>query len=260
MIASSFKREFIISSYELDPRGCARLTTMANYFQEIAYHHANDLGFGYEAMTTRHTMWLLSRLRIRMMRYPEWNERIRVETWPSGVDKLFAVRDFRVTDHSGREVGLASSCWLIVDLDSHRPLRPMGELERYASIVYGPPVFGSYPEKINLHNRLLEQDRHRVKFSDLDIVGHVNNVKYIEWSIDAAIREIGRGTEIGELEINYLQEARLGDEVLISGEVCQGELPNPCYFLASRYGDGKEVFRAKLSLKPNGKRPEVYNA
>lgn len=243
----------MVSSYELDPRGHARLTTIANYFQEIAYHHANDLGFGYEAMKTRHTMWLLSRLRIKMLRYPVWNEEITVETWPSGVDKLFAVRDFRVTDHSGMEVGTASSCWLIVDLDSHRPLRPMAELERYASIVYGPPVFGSYPEKINLHDQLLEVDRHRVKFSDLDIVGHVNNVKYIEWSMDAAIKQCDPRREIGEIEINYLQEALLGDEVLISGEVCMPELCNPICFLARRADDGKEVFRTKLSWNPTGK-------
>ena len=95
---STYQKEFTISSYDLNPRGQARLTSMANFFQEIAYHHATQLGYGYEAMKERNTMWVLSRMKIRIHRYPEWKERIVIETWPSGTEKLFALRDFRVRD------------------------------------------------------------------------------------------------------------------------------------------------------------------
>ena len=241
------KKEFAISSYELNPGGQVRLTTMANYFQEIAYHHANELGFGYEVMKQRGTMWLLSRMKIRMDEYPEWNDRIMIETWPSGVDKLFAIRDFRVTDLSGRLLGTASTYWLIVNLDTHRPVRPREELEKYARITYGDPVFKDGPGKIDLPGQPEQIDHHLVGYSDLDVVGHVNNVKYMEWCIDTAMRGTGPDREIGAFEINYVQEAHFGEEITITGD-SRGKM-DALLFAATKDRDGSEVFRARLSWK-----------
>jgi medium-chain acyl-[acyl-carrier-protein] hydrolase len=279
-MASLFQKEFTVASYELDPRGQVRLTTLANYFQEIAYHHAKELNFGYEVMKERRTMWLLSRMKIRVDRYPEWNDRIMVETWPSGVDKLFAVRDFRVLDDAGGVLGVASTHWLIVDLETHRPVRPREQLERYARITYSEPVFETGLEKIGLPDRLEVLDRHRVLYSDLDIVGHVNNVKYMEWCIDAAMKGQSPHSEICEFEINYMQEAHFGEEITIFGGRVETGIPgvsgrpaipdppddpndpndtndtnNPnvpgnlhtLLFSAMREADGREVCRARLT-------------
>jgi len=275
-MASLFQKEYTIASYELDPRGEVRLTTLANYFQEIAYHHANELDFGYEVMKKRRTMWLLSRMKIRMDRYPVWNDRVMVETWPSGVDKLFAVRDFRVLNDAGGVLGAASTCWLIVDLETHRPVRPMEQLERYTRITYGEPVFDASLEKIGLPGHLEVLDRHRVLYSDLDIIGHVNNVKYIEWCIDAAMKGQSPHSEISEFEIDYMQEAHFGEEITIYGGTFENSSPgrpaippphddpddfgvtdnpdNPAVsdtlhtllFSAMREEDGREVCRARL--------------
>ena len=254
MKPSEHAREFTVSSYELNPRGEARLTTVANYFQEIAYHHANELGFGYDDMRERRNMWLLSRMRIRMDRYPVWNDRIVLETWPSGVDKLFAVRDFRVRSMEGEKLGVASSYWLIVDVETHRPIRPKEELERYADIVYGEPVFDHPLSKLGVPDGMQEADRHRVAFSDLDIVGHVNNVKYMEWCINTAMKGGKPDREIRQFEINFLQEALFGDHILIhSGTGCGGNGAGKEHgdakwlcLSAAREEDGQEVCRAAL--------------
>lgn len=248
-MASSFQKEFIVSSYELNPRGLARLTTMANYFQEVAYHHANELGFGYEDMKKRRTMWLLSRMRIQMDRYPAWNDQVILETWPSGIDKIFAVRDFRVKDMQGEILGVASSYWLIVDLNTHRPIRPREELERYADIIYGDPVFPDKLEKIALPEDTQELAKHRVMFSDLDIVGHTNNVKYMEWSLDAYYAHSPKLRDVREFEINFMKECRLGDELVIRGsEAVAGETQ---VMSGKRNSDGVEAFRSRLEWKDN---------
>jgi medium-chain acyl-[acyl-carrier-protein] hydrolase len=252
-MASTFKQEFTISSYDLDPRGGARLTTLANFFQEIAYHHANELGFGYVDMKNRDTMWVLSRMKIRIERYPLWDDRIMVETWPSGTDKLFAIRDFRIHGVSGDVLGFATSYWLIVNMESHRPLRPKAELDRYAHIVYGEPVFDSLLEKIERPGPLARLEEHRVMFSDLDIVGHVNNVKYMEWCIDTAINELNDQRQILELEINYIHEALFGEMIDIYG-IPDGsrnhDISNPKTYMAIRPSDGAEIFRARITWGP----------
>ncbi len=248
-MASAFRKEFTIASYELNPRGKARLTTIANYLQEVAYHHANELGFGYHQMKERRSLWMLSRMKISMLRYPSWNDKVIVETWPSGIRKLFALRDFRVSDSQGNLMGIATTYWLIVDLDTHRPIRPGAELERFGEIEYDDPVFESNLEKIDLPGKASPLDQHTVVFSDLDIVGHVNNVKYIEWIIDASMSNGLVDKTIAELEINFMHEALLGNHVLISGiDTMPGASgdEDSHTLLVTREEDGQELTRARI--------------
>jgi len=238
-----FSSEFKISSYDLDPRGRARLTTMANFFQEVAYHHANELGLGYDQMKSRKHIWALSRMRIQMDRYPEWNERITLETWPSGAEKLFALRDFRVVDSEDNVIGRASSAWLILDMETHRLIRPKEIIDQFKMIILEKHMFERSLERIAIPSEPVPLNHHRVVFSDLDIVGHVNNARYMEWCIDAATTAVNADSEICEFEINYNNEALLGQDIRISGlDTGNGET----LFQAIREDDGKEIICARL--------------
>lgn len=238
-----FSREFKVSSYDLNPKGQARLTTMANFFQEIAYHHANELGLGYDDMKSKKHIWVLARMRIQMDRYPVWNDRIRLETWPSGAEKLFALRDFRVLDADEEVIGKASTAWLILDLDSHRLIRPKEIMAQFKMIIYEKRMFVKPLDKITIPGESRPMKQHTVVFSDLDIVGHVNNVRYMEWCIDAATTAENADREIREFEINFIHEALLGDRIQISGlDQAHGET----LFQAVREEDGKEIICARL--------------
>jgi len=238
-----FTREFTVSSYDLNPKGQARLTSMANFFQEVAYHHASELGLGYHDMKSRKTTWVLSRMRIHMKRYPVWNERIKLETWPSGAERLFALRDFRVLDSKGETIGMASTAWLILDIDTHRLIRPKEMMEQFKMIVHDVQMFDKSLDKIVVPGETSLLKRHEVVFSDLDIVGHVNNVRYMEWCIDASSSADNAEMEIREFEINFNHEALLGESIHISGyEHTDGEL----FFAATREGDGQEIISASL--------------
>jgi len=238
-----FTKEFTISSYDLNPRRQARLTSMANFFQEVAYHHASELGLGYDEMKSRKTTWVLSRMRIQMKRYPLWNDRISLETWPSGTERLFALRDFRVTDSGGEVIGMASTAWLILDLDTHRLVRPREMLEQFKMIIHEKRMFDTALNKIAVPGEAKLLTTHQVVYSDLDIVGHVNNVRYMEWCIDALNSAENAAQEIRELEINFNHEALFGDLIHISGTASEnGEY----YFIATREGDGQEIISARL--------------
>ena len=79
-------------------------------------------------------------------------------------------------------------------------------------------------------------------------MGHVNNVKYMEWCIDSATNEFNLDREIREIEINFMHEALLGDDILISGPGESGiSTVNDSFFVATREEDGQEIFRARLS-------------
>jgi len=239
---NSLSKEFTISSYDLNPRGQARLTSMANYFQEMAYHHANQLGFGFNDMNKRQTMWVLSRMRIRIDQYPVWDDRVSVETWHKGMNRLFGLRDFRVRDNTGKILGLASSAWLILDSQTRRPVRPESDVLHEG--LGSESVFEENLDKIHLPEQMTEMAQRKVLFSDLDIVGHVNNVKYMEWCIDAWMSNKSIDLEIRNMEINFMHEAMLGDSIIMRGSKSANEF----YFVANRAEDDKEIVRARLTL------------
>jgi len=58
---------------------------------------------------------------IRMVGFPEWGQNITVETWPKGIDRLFAFRDFRILNSDGTVIGAATSSWMILDHDTPAP-------------------------------------------------------------------------------------------------------------------------------------------
>ena len=234
---------FTISSYDLNPKKQARLTTMANYFQEMAYHHAGQLGFGYDDLKEKQTYWVLSRMKIRINHYPVWDDQVKVETWHRGMERLFGLRDFRVMDQEGNLMGMASTAWLILDAQTRRPVRSNEEVMQKNK--GDESVFDDGLNKILLPEQLEVLNHRRVVYSDLDIVGHVNNVKYMEWCIDAVNRDM-TGHEIKELEINFTQEALLGDDIVINGALHSA---SDSFFLAHRKDDEKEIFRARLAWK-----------
>jgi acyl-ACP thioesterase len=238
------KKEFLISSYHLDPGRRARVTAMANFFQEMAYHHANILGFGYRDLKQRNTMWVLSRMKIRIDRYPIWDETVTVETWHRGMERLFGIRDFRIRDSGGDPVAVASSAWLIVDMNTRRPVRPDDRTLHHSG--GEEAVFSDSLDKIDLPAGFVEMGGHDVVYSDLDIIGHVNNVKYIEWCIDSAVPATDSNHEISGFEINFMHEALPGDHIVISGN---SERPESSYFVAHRQEGGQEIFRARIVWK-----------
>ena len=54
---------------------------------------------------------------------------------------------------------------------------------------------------------------HKVVWSDIDTMAHVNNVRYVCWALDAISRSILQDNPLKEIIVNYDAEVLLGEEV-----------------------------------------------
>ncbi len=248
---SVWKEKFRVRSYETGPTGRASVATICNYLQEVAGNHAFRLGVSVEHLHERRLTWVLTRLRVFIDNYPHWRDEITIETWPSGVEGLFATRDFLLQDDSGRRLGRATSGWMIIDLDRRRPVR-MPEIitsleppRRDRAVAEASPRLAT-PASETEHLPI------RVEYSDLDVNGHVNNVRYVEWALDAMSAEELASHDLTELDVHYRAEAVYGDAVAVHTGPLDGEDDRAfeCTHVIMQRPDRKELARLRTKWKP----------
>ncbi|MDM8159798.1 thioesterase [Labilibaculum sp. K2S] len=207
-----YRETFQIGSFDTDLNGRAKLTSICNYFQEIAGHHVDLINQGIDDLKANNLAWILSRLKVQIFSTPKWKDNIDIETWSIGADGLFGNREYRIYNMKGDVIGQATSSWLVLNTKTKRLIRPQ-EIVAKMPINSEDPIFEHSLSKLQqIEQGNYVEDLH-IHYSDLDFYQHVNNVKYIKWAIDSCLSEILLNKTIHELEINYLHEAKL-DQIL----------------------------------------------
>jgi acyl-ACP thioesterase len=245
--ANIWQESYRIRSYEVDCRNRLSILSTFNYMQEAASRHAAALGVSIHQLLAENHTWLLSRLKIKIAAYPRWNDQIRASTWPSGARQLFALRDFELTDTDNRPFAKALSAWLVIDLQRRRPIRIEPFLERLKPIEGSHAIDGGL-DKLPPLKHHTHETRFVVRFSDLDINQHVNNVKFVEWVIESLPPAVLNSMVLSELEINFLAEAFYGDQILAA---CSPQNSDNTQFLhrLTRGQDRHELVRARTKWR-----------
>ena len=219
--------QFKVRSYECGPDGRATLPTICNFLQEAASLHAASLGFGKGdfAAAGENISWVLTRMVVKMNRYPVWEDELTVETFPRGGRKIVAWRDFEVKDAKGETLGVATSEWMIIDLKT-RKIHAIPEKVFAANDPTNVPVLGlepfakfRFPES---GERSAEAERipllrFTAQKSQIDLNGHVNNVHYIAWMLEPCASACPT-----EMEIVFRSETLAGDEVRVETAAAEG--------------------------------------
>lgn len=230
-----FSKDFEIRSYQVHPNGKLSLTALADIFQEIAWRHADSADFG-RTLAEQNQSWILSRMEILCEKLPSWGDSIKAYTAGRGVDKLFAFREFLITDPNGRTIAKAMSSWVLMNMASKRLLRPEKVLP---SALFDPTEKPeTQPEKIKIIGEKISSEKVKVRYADLDLNNHVNNTSYIRW-VENILME--NDFNKPNFLINYLAECLLGDEVTISLWKNGDD-----YFVQGTVGE-RQVFTAKAS-------------
>jgi len=238
--------DFKLYSFQVDFRKLASLETLCRIFQEAAWNHAEALGLGFEQLQQQHKIWVLSRLLINVHRYPRWGETIRIHTWPRPVEGALAMRDFQMLNHRDEVLVSGSSAWLILDALSRKPQRP-GKMLSSFSTDPNHRATERDPEKIAETETPEPGIELLVRYSDIDVNGHVNNARYVGWLLDSYPLEFHCGHSVSQLEINYLGETRAGDTLTSAQvEVAPGQY---IHSIVKSGGPG-QVCRARLTWVP----------
>ncbi|MEM9665419.1 MAG: acyl-ACP thioesterase domain-containing protein [Bacteroidota bacterium] len=241
---------YTVRAYETDPSGEASVLTLCNYLQETAGSHAEALGVVYDPEGDPPYAWVLSRLTVRVRRSPRWRERVHLETWPAAHDgRLYADRAFLLRDDDGHPLLHGLSAWLVFDLARRRPVRLPAEIRALQFPDRALPV--ALPEdKLPLPEAPTHTASFEVRYSDLDVNRHTNNVRYLAWAIETLPKDLHTSHRLTEATLDFRAETVQGDRVDATATV--HDAPDGALRVAHglRLASGREVVAAETHWAP----------
>lgn len=238
-------------SYAVDAFGLLSATALAGWLQEAAGRHATELGVGMPALLERGLTWVLLRQAVEIDHPVRLGDRAELTTWPSGVDRVVALRDMEIRVE-GRVAVRALTQWLVLDVLTRRPVRP-GKVLPAMFHPESPHVasVGALPEDLPggapggpawTGTRRLP-----VRYADIDRNLHVTNATFVGWALEAVPEATWRERRLRGYEVHFLAEGLLGDEVE-SAAVATGD--GIFEHRVSRVSDGRPLARLRTSWVP----------
>ncbi len=208
----TYSQEFRIASYQTDLTARIKPSAILEIMQEMAGAHAELLGVGRKRLDPMNLAWVLTRVEVRMTRYPLSGETIAVETFPMPNRRVFFPRYFIFRDAQGEPIGCAGSLWVVLDITT----RKMANAAEIAPLL---PDNSDLTAPMGMPSTVEEAVGEAVEtlrlpvYTDLDVNGHVNNTRYLDWCCNALGIEVMRSHVMKQFALNFNQEILPGQEV-----------------------------------------------
>lgn len=240
-----YEGEYLVDSRDVDQWYHCRPSGLLGILQEAAVAAACQLHASREEMVDKYGLfWMLARLWYRLDRPLKWGERITVRTWHRGGKGASTYRDFDLLAN-GVPVGEAVSLWVVADARTHK-LGRMSGITEFQGTDGGELCKKQTISHLHMPEHMELADRRPMHYSDTDVNGHVNNVRYADFICDALHMEnLGGERFVSSLQVGYLAECRAGETL----ELYTGEQEGLWYVHGSD-GEGKNRFEGALTLSP----------
>ncbi len=210
---SVFQKEFEICSYDIDFKHDVKTSKLFGFYMEVAWLHAHQLKYGfYDLLENYNAIGALSRMRMKILKYPKWNDKVTFKTWPVQANRLFSRHDFEIS-MNGEVCGYGSSDWIMAHAQNRTLLRP--------SVVMDKLPFEFEQQIPNFSTQRIRPEvkgwdaiyRRQTKYNDLDVNRHLNSIRYLDWALDCLSSDWLQNKRITDLNINYMHEIYAENEV-----------------------------------------------
>ena len=190
-------------------------TAVLSYLEDAGGVHSNLVGYGLNDIPNVKKSWVLLNWQIKIDRRPKYGEKIKIRTWSRGIEKLYAYRDFEILDSNEKVIAVATSKWVLLDIERGRIIRiPQEVCDAYTT--EDKNVFGQndivqatdskdYSDSTNfLVNRSL-----------IDVNNHLHNIYFMDIVNEVLPMDIYKNAEFNNILMTYKKEIKLGDNVKV---------------------------------------------
>lgn len=232
-----------IHTYEVDSSNRLKASAIFGFMQESASNSAKALGWGYDELIKEGFFWVLTRIKLKVKECKHVSEQVLIETWPKQIEGMVAHRDFRIEDSKHGVIALATSSWFLIDSSTKRPVKTEVLKKKI-------PHFNDDNAIDEQLNKIVEPKdkvwiyKREIHYSDIDIVQHVNNTKYVDFILDSFPLETHLDKKMSSIQINFIQELKLGDSLNISQ--AQSHVDARIYYIDGTNQHGKMIFQSEV--------------
>ena len=210
---SVLSKDWEINFTQCTPNGFLKYTDLCNILQLTAAAHSEVGGISFFDMQEFHQAWVLSRMRVEINALPKWQDVVTVKTWINSLENSRSVRALEMYVNGKKIVG-CETYWAVFNTQLRRPEALALPYEHFELFPENRATSEGF-SKININHEKEAVFEKIVYLSDLDIVNHVNNVKYLEWCLDHVDPKRIMKQEVKSFEMNFMKELSLKDNVVI---------------------------------------------
>lgn len=206
-----FSQEFQLRTSDFDCRGQIKPSAVLDLFQEVAGAHAIELGVGFDDLLKKELIWVIVKVKFRIENDIHEHQKVIVKTWPLPAGRVTLQREYLIEDENGKTLVKGTSEWVTVHSEKRRIVPPTNvyPLEEYCE----DRMFEEKLAKVSDFTEPEIASEVIPQFCDLDRNGHVNNIRYADYALNALKP---KQEKIREFQIDFHREIMSGMKICVA--------------------------------------------
>lgn len=206
-----FNYQPVIEDFNKD--GTLKLEAIVKIFENSGNAHSDIADDGNLNRTQNGIAWVLTDWKIQISEYPKYKDTLTARTWSQKATQVFNVsRDFELFSN-GTCDAVATTRWVALDLGTQRLLK----IEQPLIEKYCPEEKSVFAEaklpKIPVPEQFENETEIKTRRSDIDFNGHVHNLTYIDYAMEALPPDVYSTRNFTQLRITYKNPVQSGETV-----------------------------------------------
>ncbi len=224
-----------VDIHDVDYNGIAKTSSIMKYIQSAAQSQLNDGGMSYESLKSNKKAFILSRIKLEVLRPLPAYTPLTAITYPCESRGYSFLRCYTL-ECDGEIVARAISVWALIDTETRALVRVKDFELGLATLPPNDLVLRA----MKLPSALTDVGGYGVHYGDVDQNMHMNNTKYPD--MYSNFLPLG-GKMIRSITINYSKEAQIGEKLRVQ----MGE-DGGCYYFRTVRSDGQINSEAQIEL------------
>jgi medium-chain acyl-[acyl-carrier-protein] hydrolase len=205
-------KKFYVGYSDVDSNDKCRLSRILDLCQNIATIHSESLGYGTKGMMDLGWAWLVTSMKIRILKYPVADKEVEIQTWSRGVKGIGAKRGYEILDEEGNTLVLSDSSWALYDLVEKKLVSPSQTMIDAYGKIDRDPFEGEKQTKIKDTEVYDKEVTMQIEKRDIDTNMHVNNARYLDYIMEVMPDDLKFDT----FECSYKKQIKYGEKIKVS--------------------------------------------
>ena len=201
-----FTKKVIIGSNDIDANLNLRIANFMRIVQDVIMEHTEELNVGKKETIDKGIIWVITRLSLEITRLPKYQEEIVIKTYPGENKSFFYNRYLWVEDNKGNIIIKLSSIWTLLDKNTRMVVLNKDIASRCLEEHHEGEL--PLPIKVDITDNLGIKETRKVHYHEVDLNGHLNFTKYIEFILDLHDNDFYAKSPVKSLILNFAKEIK----------------------------------------------------